>query len=193
MFGRLHCQVKKKRQIEFHQVPADIFQFIFNLWWHKNRIWGANVDCRDKVKQGWRWNSGKWGEECPHVGKQNSTGGHKGMHWGVWEKMNRYDRLNRDLSALCSSAVIFSDDRLLSALWCHSFPGWQGAATIPFYFSSPQQRARLHRNTRHEPTGRRKNSWNRNIADRDYMLHYKNDNNRVEAAAEFRWPLLKLC
>lgn len=27
----------------------------------------------------------------------------------------------------------------------------------------------------------------RNRADRDYMLHYKNDNNRVEAAIEFRW------
>lgn len=27
----------------------------------------------------------------------------------------------------------------------------------------------------------------RNRADRDYMLHYKNDNNRVEAAVEFRW------
>lgn len=51
---------------------------------------------------------------------------------------------------------------------------------------------RLRRNTRCELRDA-ENSWNRNIADRDYMLHYKNDNNRLEAAAEFRRPLLKLC
>lgn len=53
--------------------------------------------------------------------------------------MNLYNRLNRDLPALYYVAVVFSEDRRLNALWCHSIPGRQGAATIPFYFGSPWQ------------------------------------------------------
>lgn len=113
------------------------------------------------------------------------------MHRGVGEKMNRYDRLNRDLSALCYPAGVFPDEAQGTTTEClvvSLIPRLTRSSREPALFQISMA-ARLHRNSRY---GRREaeDSWNRNIADRDYMLHYKNDNNRVDAAAEFR---LKLC
>lgn len=113
------------------------------------------------------------------------------MHGGVWEKMNPYTRLKRDLSEpqFLRSHIL---RRQTSECFVVSLiPRLTRSSHDPFLFQFTMA-ARLHRNTRHELRDA-ENSWNRNIADRDYMLHYKNDNNRVEAAAEFRWPLLKLC
>lgn len=87
-------------------------------------------------------------------------------------------------SVFYCSTVIFSETPALNVLWCQSF-SVQGAAMMSFYFRSPWQLGSAV--TKQGELREAETPSDRNRADRDYMLHYKNDNNRAEAAVEFRW------
>lgn len=87
--------------------------------------------------------------------------------------------------------VRFSEPTALNVLQCQSFPVKQGATMISFYFGAIRICSNRQGELREVENLFDGNRYNHS-ADRDYMLHHKNDNNRGEAAVEFRWLSVKV-